>query len=190
MQLMFIHVPFHPPHLTAPSNSFTFVVATVPEARGAIRLASPDPTTPPLIDPNYLGADSDIHRLVHGLAVAREIAGTAPFGPWGTREVLPGPDVTDDKALRAFVSRSTSTYYHPVGSCTMGMGADAVVDAELRVHGLSGVRVADASVIPRIPAVNTNAAAIMIGERAADLIRYSATDRDLTVHDGAYNGQS
>ena len=90
------------------------------------------------------------------------------------------PHATDDKALRAFVSRGTSTYYHPVGSCTMGMGADAVVDAELRVHGLSGVRVADASVIPRIPPVNTNAAAIMIGERAADLIRYSATDRDLT----------
>ena len=180
MQLMFIHVPFHPPHLTAPSNSFTFAVATVPEARGAIRLASPDPATPPLIDPNYLGAKSDIRRLVHGLTVAREIAGTSPFAPWCAREVLPGSDITDDKALCAFVSRATSTYYHPVGSCTMGVGADAVVDPELRVHGLSGVRVADASVIPRVPAVNTNAVAIMIGERAADLIRYSATDRDLT----------
>ena len=180
MQLMFIHVPFHPPHLTAPSNSFTFAVATVPEARGAIRLAGPDPRTPPLIDPNYLGADSDIRRLVHGLTVAREIAATAPFGPWNIREVLPGPDSTDDEAMRAFVSRGTSTYYHPVGSCAMGMGADAVVDGELRVHGLSGVRVADASVIPRIPSVNTNTAAIMIGERAADLIRHSAADPGLT----------
>ena len=171
MQLMFIHVPFHPPHLTAPSNSFTFGVATVPDARGAIRLASPDPTTPPLIDPNYLGADSDIRRLVHGLTMAREIASTTPFRPWCLHEVLPGPDATDDNALRAFVSRATSTYYHPVGSCTMGNGPDAVVDPELRVHGLSGVRVADASVIPRIPPVNTNALAIMIGEKAADLIR-------------------
>lgn len=171
MQLMFIHVPFHPPHLTAPSNSFTFAVATVPEARGAIRLASPDPRTPPLIDPNYLGVDTDIRRLVHGLTVAREIAGTPPFAPWCAREVLPGPDIADGKALRAFVSRATSTYYHPVGSCMMGVGGEAVVDPELRVHGLSGLRVADASVIPRIPPVNTNALAIMIGEKAADLIR-------------------
>jgi len=73
--------------------------------------------------------------------------------------------------LRAFVARSTGTYYHPVGSCAMGTGFDAVVDPELRVHGLSGVRVADASVMPRIVCVNTNAATIMIGEKASDLIR-------------------
>jgi choline dehydrogenase len=167
MQLMFIHVPFHPPHLVAPENSFTFGVATVPEARGSIRLTGPDPATPPLIDPNYLGTESDKRRMVHGVEVAREIAATAPFAPWLAREVLPGPD----EGLREFVARGSGTYYHPVGSCAMGTGPDAVVDPDLRVHGVTGLRVADASVMPRIVCVNTNAATIMIGEKAADLIR-------------------
>lgn len=171
MQLMFIHVPFHPPHLSAPANSFTIAVATIPDARGSIRLTGPDPDMAPLIDPNYLGADSDIRRMMHGLTLAREIAATRAFAPWRGREVLPGPDVTDEAALRAFIARATGTYYHPVGSCAMGTGPGAVVDPELRVHGLTGLRVADASVMPRIVSVNTNAAAIMIGEKAADLIR-------------------
>lgn len=171
MQLMFIHVPFHLPHLVAPANSFTLAVATVPEARGSIRLAGPDPRTAPLIDPNYLGTESDVRRMMHGVRVAREIAAGEAFSPWRAREVLPGPDVSDDTAIRAFLARSTGTYYHPVGSCAMGVGPGAVVDAELRVYGLTGLRVADASVMPRIGTVNTNAATIMIGEKAADLIR-------------------
>ena len=90
---------------------------------------------------------------------------------WRRSEVLPGPNVTDEATLRVFLSRNTGTYFHPVGSCAMGTGPDAVVDPELRVHGLTGLRVADASVMPRIPPVNTNAATIMIGGKAADLIR-------------------
>lgn len=172
MQIMFIHVPFHPPHLAAPPNSFTLAVATIPESRGAIRLTGPDPAAPPLIDPNYLGTESDMRRMVHGVKIAREIAGSDPFTPWRRREVLPGPDVTGEATLRSFLARGTSTYYHPVGSCAMGSGADAVVDPSLRVHGLTGLRVADASVIPQIVAVNTNAATIMVGEKAADLIRH------------------
>ena len=171
MQLMFIHVPFHPPHLVAPANSFTFAIATVPDARGSIRLAGPDPATPPLIDPNYLGVESDVQRMLHGLEVARDVAATEPFAPWRGREVLPGSDITDETGLRSYLARGTGTYYHPVGSCAMGVGPDAVVDPELRVHGLSGLRVADASIMPRIVPVNTNAATIMIGEKAADLIR-------------------
>lgn len=174
MQLMFIHVPFHPANLSAPANSFTLAVAIVPEARGSIRLAGPSPSTPPLIDPNYLGTESDVVRMLHGVDVARQIAATAPFAPWRAREVLPGPDVTDEAGLRSFVARGTSTYYHPVGSCAMGTGAEAVVDPELRIRGLAGVRVADASIMPKIPPVNTNAAVIMIGEKAADLIRRQA----------------
>ena len=112
-----------------------------------------------------------MRRMMHGLTVAREIAASEPFSPWRGREVLPGPDATDEKALRAFLAHNTGTYYHPVGSCAMGTGSDAVVDPELRVHGLTGLRVADASIMPRIVPVNTNAAAIMIGEKAADLIR-------------------
>lgn len=171
MQLMFIHLPFHPPTLQAPENSFTFGVATVPEARGSIRIAGPDPQTPPLIDPNYLGAESDVRRLLHGIEVAREIAASEAFAPWRAREVLPGPDVTDEAGLREFIARGTGTYYHPVGTCAMGVGPEAVVAPDLRVHGLDGLRVADASVMPRLVCVNTNAATIMIGEKAADLIR-------------------
>jgi len=171
MQLMFIHVPFHPPHLAAPANCLTFGIAAVPEARGSIRLAGPDPTAMPLIDPNYLGAESDTTRLIHGIEVARTIAASTPFAPWGLREILPGPDATDETALRTHVARATGTYYHPVGTCAMGTSPESVVDSDLRVHGLSGLRVADASVMPRIVSVNTNGATIMIGEKAADLIR-------------------
>ncbi|CAN3129637.1 GMC family oxidoreductase [Mycobacterium sp. smrl_JER01] len=171
MQIMFIHVPFHPPHLYAPANSFTMAIATVPEARGSIRVPGPDPTLAPLIDPNYLGAESDVRRLLDGIDVARAIAATEPFTAWRGREVMPGAAVQDRKALRSFVTQATSTYYHPVGSCMMGVGPDAVVDTELRVHGLTGVRVADASIMPRVVTVNTNAATIMIGEKASDLIR-------------------
>ncbi|MCV7170719.1 GMC family oxidoreductase N-terminal domain-containing protein [Mycobacterium manitobense] len=171
MQLMFIHVPFHPPHLAAPANSYTFAIATVPDARGSIRIASADPAAPPLIDPNYLGEESDVRRLMHGMEVARDIATGQAFAPWRAREVLPGPAVRDAAALRAYVRHATSTYYHPVGSCAMGTGPEAVVDTDLRVHGLTGLRVADASVMPKIPSVNTNVATIMIGEKAADLIR-------------------
>ena len=171
MQLMFIHVPFHPPHLTAPPNSFTLAVAAVPESRGSIRLAGPDPATPPLIDPNYLSAESDVTRMLHGIGVAREIAAAAPMTPWRRREVLPGPEATDEAALRGYLARATGTYYHPVGSCAMGTGRDAVVDPMLRVHGLDGVRVVDASVMPTIVCVNTNAATMMIAEVAADRIR-------------------
>lgn len=174
MQLMFIHVPFHPPHLVAPANSFTVAVAMVPDSRGTVRLAGPDPSTPPLIDPGYLTEESDVRRMVHGLDVARQILATEPFRQWCAGEVLPGAGVTDQKDLRDFVFRATGTYYHPVGSCKMGVGADAVVDPELRVHGLEGLRVADASIMPRIVGVNTNAATMMIGEKAAAMIRGSA----------------
>jgi len=171
MQIMFIHVPFHPAHLTAPPNSYTFGVAVVPEARGSITITSPDPSAPPVIDPNYLGTENDVARVVEGIKVARKIAATEPFTEWQDHEVLPGAEVTTDEGLRAFAATGTGTYYHPVGSCAMGTGADAVVDAELRVHGLDGLRVVDASVMPRVVSVNTNAATIMIAEKAADLIR-------------------
>ncbi len=124
-----------------------------------------------MIDPNYLGVGADVKRMIHGIEVSRQIATSEPFTPWCAREVLPGPDAADDMALRAYLVRATGTYYHPVGSCSMGTGPDAVVDPELRVHGLRGVRIADASIMPRIVSVNTNAATIMIGEKAAELCR-------------------
>ncbi|MCV7017204.1 GMC family oxidoreductase N-terminal domain-containing protein [Mycolicibacterium aichiense] len=173
MQLMFIHVPFHPPHLTAPVNSFTIAVATIPTARGSVRLAGPDAATPPLIDPNYLGTDADVRRMIHGVQVAREIANDKAFDHWRAREVLPGADVESQSSLRDYLAHATGTYYHPVGTCAMGIGPEAVVGSDLRVHGLSGLRVADASVMPRIVATNTNATTMMIAEKAAALIRNS-----------------
>lgn len=171
MQFMFIHVPFHPPHLQAPPNSYTFGIATIPDSRGWVRLANADPKAAPLINPNYLGEESDVRRLLLGIEKAREINAASPFSEWGTTEVLAGEQIQDEAGLRDFVSRGTGTYYHPVGTCKIGTDDAAVVDPELRVHGIEGLRVADASVMPTIVCVNTNAASIMIGEKAADLIR-------------------
>ena len=170
MQLMFIHVPFHQPTLVAPSNSITFGVTTVPDSRGNVRLATADPDDLPLIDPAYLTAPSDVDRLVDAIAVARNIAATDAFAAWGLTEVLPGVEVDSVAALRDYVARGTGTYYHPVGTCAMGTGPESVVGPDLRVHGIDGLRVVDASVIPRVVCVNTNAAAVMVAEKAADLI--------------------
>lgn len=173
MQLMFAHIPYHPPTMSAPDNSFTLAVATVPESRGSVRLADADPDTPPLIDPNYLGEESDVRRMLHGIETARDIVAAPPFKPWRSREVLPGDHVADEAGLRAFLTRATGSYFHPVGSCAMGTGAEAVVAPDLTVHGVAGLRVVDASVMPTIVSVNTNPATIVIAEKAADLIRQS-----------------
>lgn len=171
MQIMFIHVPFHAPHLAAPANSFTLGVACIPESRGSVTISGPDPAAPPLIDPAYLDDPADVDRVVEGIRVARRIVATDAFAAWRGREVLPGPEVQSEEELQAFVARATGTYFHPVGTCAMGSGPEAVVDPELRVKGLAGLRVADASVMPTVVCVNTNAATIMIAERAADLVK-------------------
>ncbi|WP_422747576.1 GMC family oxidoreductase [Mycobacterium sp. WMMD1722] len=171
MQIVFIHIPFHPPHLAAPDNGYTFGVCTVPDSRGSIRIVDAHPDTPPLIDPNYLGEESDVRRMLHGVDVARQIAASEPFAPWRAREVLPGTDVTSENALRSYLAQATGTYYHPVGTCAMGTGVEAVVDVDLLVRGVTGLRVADASIMPKIVSVNPGATTVMIGEKAADLIR-------------------
>ena len=174
MQIMFIHVPFHAPHLEAPQNSYTFMIACVPDARGSVTITSADPDTLPEIDPNYLGAEADVRRLIEGIKAARRVAAASPLAAWQEREVWPGSGAVSDEELRAYTVDTTSTYYHPVGTCAMGTGPDSVVDPELRVRGLRHLRVADASIMPRVVSVNTNAATIMIGEKAADLIRAAA----------------
>jgi len=170
MQFMFIHLPFHPPALQSPETCYTFGISTIPSSRGSIRLASADPTAPAVIDPNYLDAEDDVQRLLIGIERARQLMDTSALGKWSKGEVhIHG--VNDEASLRDFIADATNQYYHPVGTCKMGVDDMAVVDPELKVHGLGGLRVADASIMPTIVCVNTNPASIMIGEKAASLIR-------------------
>jgi len=144
-----------------------------PRSTGEITLASKDPHAAPVIDPRYFEDDRDLQLLVDGLKLSREISATAPFTEHAGKELAPGPDAKDDEALRAYVCNSVNTIFHPVGTCRMGAGADDVVDPQLRVRGIEGLRVADASIMPRIIGGNTNAPCIMIAEKAADLITSS-----------------
>jgi choline dehydrogenase len=137
---------------------------------GELRLRSPDPTAAPIIDPRYLRAPEDLEHLVAGARLIREIAATAPLAGLLGAEVWPGASQDSAEALRAYIRRNLGTTYHASGTCRMGVDPDAVVDPELRVHGLRGLRVADASIMPRLIGGNTNAPTIMIAEKAADLV--------------------
>lgn len=142
-----------------------------PRSRGTVRRASADPAAPPLIDPNYWADPHDREMSLRGLEMAREILRQPALAPFLRREMLPGPAVTDRAALLDFACRIAKTDHHPVGTCRMGSDALAVTDPDLRLRGLAGLRVCDASVMPAIPSSNTNAPAIMVGEKASDLIR-------------------
>jgi choline dehydrogenase-like flavoprotein len=142
-----------------------------PRSRGTVRLASSDPRAAPLIDPNYWSERHDRDMSLAGLRMAREILSRSALKEFILAERMPGPDVNSEADLIAYACRTCKTDYHPVGTCRMGEGPDAVVAPDLRVHGLVGLRVADASVMPRIVSSNTNAPTIMIGEKASDLIR-------------------
>ena len=142
-----------------------------PESRGRVTLASADPFDAPRIDPNYLAESEDVETLVEGVRRAREIAAEEPLSGYVGAEVWPGEDVRSDEAIAEHVREKCHTVYHPVGTCKMGDDEAAVVDDRLRVHGVKGLRVADASVMPTLVGGNTNAPTIAIAERAADLIR-------------------
>ncbi|WP_280275208.1 GMC family oxidoreductase [Nocardia wallacei] len=158
-------------HLAAdPSPSLTLLPTMLyPQSRGTVRLASTDPFAAPLIDPNYLAEPQDSATLIAGMELVRETIGHGAVASEVGREVLPGAGATGVD-LAEFVRRNASGVYHPVGTCRMGTDERAVVDPRLRVHGIAGLRVADASIMPSIVGGNTNAAAMMIGERAAELI--------------------
>lgn len=141
-----------------------------PHSNGEITLRSSDPAAAPLIDPKYFSDRRDLEHLLAGVKLTREIAHTAPLAELIESEFFPGDKVQTDDELRAWIRSSVNTIFHPTGTCKMGNDPMAVVDAELRVHGLHGLRVADASVMPRIIGGNTNAPTIMIAERCADFI--------------------
>lgn len=144
-----------------------------PRSRGTVRLASADPMAAPLIDPNYWADPHDREMSIRGLKLAREIMAQEALRPYVLAERLPGPEVRSEEDYIAYACRHSKTDHHPAGTCRMGTDAGAVVDPTLRFNGIDGLRVVDASVMPQVVSSNTNAATIMIAEKAADLIHAS-----------------
>jgi choline dehydrogenase len=145
-----------------------------PESAGFVRIASPDPQALPAVQPNYLADGRDQAVIVAALKTARRLLRTQALSPYFAEEILPGPTLQMDDEWLDFARRRGSTAYHLVGSCRMGTDTGAVVDPALRVHGIQGLRVVDASVMPQVPSANTLAATLMVAEKAADLIRGGA----------------
>ena len=143
-----------------------------PATRGRIELASADPAAKPVLHPEFLEDPRDVQTLIAAMRQARRIVAQPALKRLSGDELLPGPAIEDDAALEAFVRDKVATTYHPVGTCKMGPSSDpmAVVDPQLRVHGLEGLRVADASIMPNLIGGNTSAPSMMIGERAAHFI--------------------
>lgn len=152
------------------SGFANFICPVRPESRGSIDLRSADPLEPPLMKPNYFSSERDRKTAVEGLKLARRIASVSPLSDFVSAEHLPGADVTSDDEIEAYFREQGGCVSHQVGTCKMGNDDMAVVDARLRVHGLSGLRVIDASVMPKLVSGNTNAATIMIAEKGADMV--------------------
>jgi choline dehydrogenase len=158
-----------------PYSGFTMSICQLrPESRGYVRIRSADPFAPPGMQPNYLSTDLDRRTTVAGMKAARAIAGSAAMRPYVKREVKPGPDIDDDASLLEFARANGATIFHPTGTCRMGVDAGAVVDPRLRVIGTTGLRVIDCSVMPTLVSGNTNAPAVMMAEKAVDMIREDA----------------
>jgi choline dehydrogenase len=171
LQFFFGPIQFVADEYKVDGPGFTFApILTQPRTRGTVSLRSAHPSDLPLIDPHYLDDGADLDVLVRGIEFSRELVHTKAFDGLRGRELAPGEAVSDRAGLTRYVLANASTVWHPVGTCRMGSDREAVVDARLRVHGVSRLRVADASVMPTITCGNTNAATIMIAERAADLI--------------------
>jgi choline dehydrogenase-like flavoprotein len=145
-----------------------------PMSRGSVRLASGDAQATPLIDPAFFSEPDDLRRLVSGFKLMRGILKQPALAGYLGRELKASAEAVSDGQIETFIRNHADTIYHPVGSCRMGPGPQDVVDAQLRVHGMQGLRVVDASIMPRVVSGNTNAPTIMIGEKAADMIRSGA----------------
>lgn len=143
---------------------------TVPKSRGAVRLASADPLALPVLDANYLADPDDVRRMREALRTAIEIYRQPAFREFGVEPDLPAADMDDDAAVDAYIRETLTNDHHAAGTCKMGQGDDAVVDAQLRVHGVANLRVVDASIMPQVVSGNTNAPTIMIAEKASDMI--------------------
>ena len=147
----------------------------VPESRGTVTLRSADPAAPPRIQPNYLESEADLRTMIAGVRMVRDLMGQPALDRYRGRELAPGEEARTDREIETWLRASAMTTFHPVGTCKMGIDPMAVVDARLKVHGLEGLRIADASIMPIITSGNTNAPAIMIGEKAAEFLRGDAS---------------
>jgi choline dehydrogenase len=170
-QPLFFHVPAYLPGMEGPTDGFTLLGAVIrPQSRGRLTLASADPEVPPTIDPAFLTEDADVDALTWSLEQVREVSRGDALAGWFGAELYPGPGVRSREDVRSYIRDTAITYHHQVGTCRMGVDERAVVDPQLRVRGVEGLRIADASVMPTITAGNTHAPTTMIGERAADLV--------------------
>jgi choline dehydrogenase len=169
--------PLSLPKFGDPLHTFDAFTASVcnlrPTSRGSVHAASPDPAAPPVIAPNYLATDEDRRVAAASLRLTRRIVAAPALARHEPDELLPGASLTSDEDLARAAGDIGTTIFHPVGTCRMGVAADplAVVDARLRVHGIAGLRVADASIMPVITSGNTNSPTLMIAEKAADMMR-------------------
>jgi choline dehydrogenase len=160
-----------------PFSGFTLSVCQLrPESRGHVRIRSADPFEAPEMQPNYLSTELDRRTTVAAVKAARAIAAAPALRPYVKREFKPGPETATDADVLEFCRNHGATIFHPSGTCKMGSDALAVVDARLRVHGVDRLRVVDCSMMPTLVSGNTNAAAVMIAEKAVEMIRDDAND--------------
>ena len=174
IQLHFLPLSLQRPGVLDTFSGYTFNVSqSRPLSRGEINIISPHPSDPPKIVANYLEDPSDKLTLINGMNVARDIANATAFDQFRHSEIRPGSLISSYDGMLEYVRQNSTSLYHPVGTCRMGLEDRAVVDQNLKVKGINGLRVADASIMPQIISGNTNAATVMIAEKAADLIKFS-----------------
>jgi choline dehydrogenase len=163
------------PRIARQSGMTCYAHPMRPESKGRIHIVSPDPLKPPAINFNFLSAPVDAELTARAVRIARAVMTAPALAPLKVTELAPGPERTTDDDIIDWVKKAAETTYHPVGTCKMGSDAMAVVDNRLRVHGIAGLRVADASIMPTLTSGNTNAPSIMIGEKAAAMVLEDAS---------------
>ena len=171
LQPVIIEFPFATPELAdqVPANCYAIAPGLVrPVSRGQVKLTSSDPDAELAIDMNYLGRDADVRALLFAIELCREMGAANAFKEWRKREVMPGK--RDQAGMLEFVRMSATTFFHPASTCKMGIDDRSVVDPGLKVYGVSGLRVADASIMPTVTTGNTNAPSVLIGEKASEMI--------------------
>lgn len=171
LQPLFMALPYYAPGFEGPENAFTFCAGMIrPVSKGFIKLASNNPNDYPIIDPKYLSEQADLDALYEAVELCRKLGRTEALKDWMKEEIYPGKDKSKEEVLD-YIRKAASTYHHMAGTCKMGVDKDSVVDPQLKVYGIDGLRVADASIMPDVPSGNTNAPSIMVGEKAADMIK-------------------